>query len=45
MAKLKLCKRNSKFIDLADSIEEISSYGLIECLQKYYNPPLEKEYE
>jgi hypothetical protein len=45
MAKLKLCKRNSKFIDLADSIGESSSCGLIESLQKSYNPPLEKEYE
>ena len=43
MAKLKLYKRNSKFIDLADLVGEISSGGLVEGLQKYYNPPLEKE--
>lgn len=43
MAKLKLYKRNSKFIDLADLVGEISNGGLIEGLQKYYNSPLEKE--
>ena len=43
MAKLKLYKRNSKFIDLAELVGEISSLGLVEALQKYYNPPLEKE--
>ena len=43
MAKLKVYKRNSKFLDLADLVGEISSLGLIEGLQKYYNSPLEKE--
>ena len=43
MAKLKLYKRNSKFIDLVELVGEISSGGLIEGLQKYYNSPLEKE--
>jgi len=43
MAKLKVYKRNSKFLDLADLVGEISSLGLVEALQKYYNPPLEKE--
>ena len=43
MAKLKLYKRNSKFIDLADLVGEISNAGLLEGLQKYYNPPMEKE--
>jgi hypothetical protein len=43
MAKLKVYKRNSKFLDLADLVGEISSLGLVEGLQKYYNPPLEKE--
>ena len=43
MAKLKVYKRNSKFINLADLVVEISSLGLVEALQKYYNLPLEKE--
>src|SRR5918993_1768147 len=43
MAKLKVYKRNSKFLDLADLVGEISSLGLVEALQKYYNLPLEKE--
>src|SRR5687767_10746383 len=43
MAKLKLYKRNSKFIDLFELVGEISSSGLIEGLQKYYDSPLEKE--
>jgi hypothetical protein len=42
MARLKLYKRNSKFIDPADLVEDISSGGLVEGL-KYYNLPLEKE--
>ncbi len=43
MAKLKVYKRNSKFLDLTDLVGEISSLGLVEALQKYYNSPLEKE--
>jgi hypothetical protein len=43
MAKIKVYKRNSKFMDLVYLVEEISSGGLVEALQKYYNPPLEKE--
>lgn len=43
MARLKVYKRNSKFLDLADLVGEISSLGLVEALQKYYNLPLEKE--
>ena len=42
MAKLKVYKRNSKFLDLADLVGEISNLGLVEALQKYYNLPLEK---
>ena len=42
MAKLKVYKRNSKFLDLTDLVGEISSLGLVEALQKYYNLPLEK---
>ena len=45
MARLKVYKRNSKFLDLADLVGEISSLGLVEALQKHYNLPLEKEAE
>ncbi|MDW3627246.1 MAG: hypothetical protein QOK72_11440 [Nitrososphaeraceae archaeon] len=43
MAKLKVYKRNPKFIDLVELVEEISSIGLVEGLEKYYNKPYEKE--
>jgi len=43
MAKLKVYKKNSKLLDLTDLVGEISSLGLVEALQKYYNSPLEKE--
>ena len=43
MATLQVYKRNSKFIDLYDIVEELSSLGLTDTLQKYYNKPLEKE--
>ena len=43
MATLHVYKRNSKFIDLSDLVEELSSLGLTDTLQKYYNKPLEKE--
>src|ERR671913_2651194 len=36
-------KETSQFLDLADLVGEISSLGLVEGLQKYYNLPLEKE--
>ena len=37
MAKLKLYKRNSKFIDLVELVGEISSGGLIEGLQNIHH--------
>ena len=43
MAKLKVYKRTSQFLDLAGLVGEISSLGLVEGLQKYYNLPLEKD--
>ena len=43
MAKLKVYKRNSKFIDLVELVGEISSIGLVESLEKYYNKPYEQE--
>jgi hypothetical protein len=44
MATIHLYKRNLKFIDLSYLVEELSSLGLTDTLQKYYNtPPLEME--
>ncbi len=43
MAKLLVYKRNSKFIDLSELVEDLSSLGLTDTLQKYYNKPLEKQ--
>jgi len=43
MATLKVYKRNSKFIDLYELVEELGSLGLMDTLQKYYNKPLEKQ--
>ena len=43
MAILRVYKRNSTFMDLADLVEEISSLGLVDALQKYHNKPLQKE--
>jgi hypothetical protein len=43
MAILRVYKRNSIFVDVADLVEEISSLGLVDALQKYHNKPLQKE--
>jgi hypothetical protein len=43
MATLRVYKRNSTFMDLANLLEEISRIGLVDALQKYHNKPLEKE--
>jgi hypothetical protein len=43
MAALMVYKRNSKFIDLSELVEDLSSLGLTDTLQKYYNKPLEKQ--
>ena len=43
MAILRVYKRNSIFIDLANLVEEISRLGLVDALQKYHNKPLEKQ--
>ena len=42
MATLTVYKRNSKFIDLFELVEDLS-LGLMDTLQKYYNKPLEKQ--
>jgi hypothetical protein len=43
MAVLKVYKRNSTFMDLAELVDQISRLGLVDALQKYHNKPLEKE--
>ena len=43
MAILRVYKRNSIFMDLANLVEEISRMGLVDALQKYHNKPFEKE--
>ncbi|MGB7954742.1 MAG: hypothetical protein WCF23_12255 [Candidatus Nitrosopolaris sp.] len=43
MAILRVYRRNSMFMDLADLVEEISTLGLVDALQKYHNKPLEME--
>ena len=42
MAILRVYKRNTTFIDVANLVEEISRLGL-DAMQKYHNKPLERE--
>ena len=43
MAKIRVYKRNSTFIELAELVEAIGNIGLTETLKKYYNQPFEHE--
>ena len=43
MAVLRVYKRNSTFMDLAELVDQLSRLGLVDALQKYHNKPLEKE--
>jgi hypothetical protein len=43
MAKIRVYKRNSTFIELSNLVEELSNIGLTESLRKYYNAPLDHE--
>jgi hypothetical protein len=43
MAKIRIYKRNSTFVDLADLVEGIGEMGLTETLKKYYNQPFEHD--
>jgi hypothetical protein len=43
MAVLIIYKRNSTFIDLSDLVGEVSTSGLSEALENYYEKPMEKE--
>lgn len=43
MATIKVYKRNTAYVDLANLVEELSNIGLVEILTKYYNKPFEHE--
>src|ERR1700758_5811726 len=43
MAVLRVYKRNSMFMHLAELVDQISKLGLVDALQKYHNKPLERE--
>lgn len=43
MAILMVYKRNSKFVDLSELVEKLSSLGLTDTLKEYYDKPFEKE--
>lgn len=43
MATIKVYKRNTTFVDVANLVEELSNIGLTEILKKYYNQPFEHE--
>jgi hypothetical protein len=43
MATIRVHKRNSTFVDLANLVEELSNIGLGDALKKYYEKPFEHE--
>src|ERR1043165_172300 len=43
LARIRVYKRNSTFIELADLVETVSNAGLAETLKKYYNQPFEHD--
>jgi hypothetical protein len=43
MTKIRVHKRNTMNVDLADLVEEISKMGLAEGLTKFYSKPFEDE--
>ncbi|MDF2727854.1 MAG: hypothetical protein K0S84_1397, partial [Nitrososphaera sp.] len=40
MARIRLYKRNSTFVELPRLVEELSNIGLPDTLKKYYNEPV-----
>jgi hypothetical protein len=44
MATLMVYKRNSKFIDLSELVEDLSSSGLMDILEKYYTREASQEH-
>jgi hypothetical protein len=43
MAAIRVYKRNETFVELSNLVEELSSIGLNETLNKYYKKPMEHE--
>jgi hypothetical protein len=43
LAKIRVYKRNSAFVELPSLVEELSNIGLTETLKKYYDKPFEHE--
>jgi hypothetical protein len=43
LAKIRVYKRNSTFVELSSLVEELSNIGLPDTLKKYYNEPVEHE--
>jgi hypothetical protein len=43
VARIRLYKRNTTFVELPILVEELSNIGLPDTLKKYYNEPVEHE--
>jgi hypothetical protein len=43
MAAIRIYKRKETFVELSNLVEELSSIGLTETLNKYYKKPMEHE--
>ena len=43
MAILMVYKRNSKFVDISELVEKLSSLGLTDTLKEYYDNPFNKD--
>ena len=43
MAVVRIYKRNEKFVELTNLVEDLSNIGLAETLKKYHNKPMEHE--
>jgi len=43
LAVVRIYKRNEKFVELTNLVEDLSNIGLAETLKKYHNKPMEHE--
>jgi hypothetical protein len=43
LARIRVYKRNSTFVELPNLVEELSNSGLQDTLKKHYNEPVEHE--
>jgi hypothetical protein len=43
LARIRVYKRNSTFVELPNLVEELSNSGLQDTLKKYYDKPFEHE--